>query len=123
MANLYLSDRDKEALVDGGLLDEEDLENDDCVNVDMFDMLRVSTMYVRQSQLRSTPLISVSDNFQGEEAKIIILTTVRSNVENRPGFMKTDNRINVACSRARDGFYIIGNSRSLEVVPMWNNIM
>ncbi|KAJ9350269.1 hypothetical protein DTO280E4_8712 [Paecilomyces variotii] len=107
MTNLYLSDKDKESLVDGGLLDEEDLEKNDRVDVDMLDMLRVSTI----------------DNFQGEEAKIIILTTVRSNAENSPGFMRTDNRINVACSRARDGFFIFGNSQCLEVVPMWNSII
>lgn len=44
MTNLYLSDKDKESLVDGGLLDEEDLEKNDRVDVDMLDMLRVSTM-------------------------------------------------------------------------------
>ncbi len=65
--------------------------------------------------------VATIDNFQGEEAKIIILTTVRSG--NRPGFLKTINRINVACSRARNGFYIIGNAETLQQVPMWNNII
>lgn len=68
-------------------------------------------------------LIKSSDNFQGEEAKVVILSTVRSNAERRPGFLRTNNRINVACSRARDGFYVVGNSASLEVVPMWKDIM
>lgn len=44
MTKLYLSDKDKASLVDGGLLDEEDLDKNDRVDVDMLDMLRVSTM-------------------------------------------------------------------------------
>ena len=41
------------------------------------------------------------DNFQGEENEIIIRSLVRSNDENRIGFLKTDNRICVALSRAK----------------------
>jgi len=43
-ASLYLSDRDKETLVDEGFLEESDLESQGRVDVDMIDMLRVSTM-------------------------------------------------------------------------------
>ena len=39
------------------------------------------------------------------------------------GFLKTTNRINVACSRARDGFYIIGNASLMDQVPMWHQII
>ncbi|KAK2783225.1 hypothetical protein FQN53_009311 [Emmonsiellopsis sp. PD_33] len=105
--SLWLNENDKQTLLDEGFLTEEMLEAQGRVEVDMAEMLRISTI----------------DNFQGEEAKVVILTTVRSNPECRPGFLKTVNRINVACSRARDGFYIFGNSQSLAVVPMWNNIM
>ena len=45
-ASLYLSDRDKETLVDEGFLEESDLESQGRVDVDMIDMLRVSTMWV-----------------------------------------------------------------------------
>ncbi|OAS99706.1 uncharacterized protein BDCG_16275 [Blastomyces dermatitidis ER-3] len=104
--SLWLSESDKEALLEGFLTDKE-LESPGPVDLDMAGMLRISTI----------------DNFQGEEAKVVILTTVRSNPECRPGFLKTINRINVACSRARDGFYIFGNSQSLQIVPMWNDII
>lgn len=40
-------------------------------------------------------LILYSDNFQGEEAKIVIISFVRSNRERKVGFLKTTNRINV----------------------------
>ena len=49
------------------------------------------------------------DNFQGEENRIIILSLVRSNGEQRLGYTAVDNRICVALSRAQNGFYVIGN--------------
>lgn len=38
------------------------------------------------------------------------------------GFLKSQNRINVACSRARNGFYIVGNASVITSVPMWDQI-
>ena len=53
--------------------------------------------------------ITVVDNFQGEENDIIILSLVRSNEKGIVGFLKTENRICVALSRAKKGFYCFGN--------------
>ncbi|CAG7834108.1 unnamed protein product [Allacma fusca] len=53
--------------------------------------------------------VTVVDNFQGEENDIILLSLVRSNDDNKIGFLKTENRICVALSRAKHGFYIVGN--------------
>jgi len=47
--------------------------------------------------------IETVDSFQGEENDIVILSLVRSNRHGDIGFMKTDNRICVALSRARYG--------------------
>ena len=67
--------------------------------------------------------ISVVDNFQGEENDIIILSLVRSNEEANIGFLKTENRICVALSRAKRGFYLIGNMDNLRSKsPLWNKI-
>ena len=52
--------------------------------------------------------IMVVDNFQGEENDIILLSLVRSNREAKIGFLRTENRVCVALSRAKMGFYIIG---------------
>ncbi|KAL4503116.1 hypothetical protein ABPG72_014345 [Tetrahymena utriculariae] len=49
------------------------------------------------------------DQFQGNENDIIILSCVRSNIENQCGFVLDDHRINVAFSRAKRGFFGIGN--------------
>ena len=53
--------------------------------------------------------VTVVDNFQGEENDIIILSLVRSNNNGIVGFLKIENRICVALSRARKGFYCFGN--------------
>ena len=54
--------------------------------------------------------VTVVDNFQGEENDIILLSLVRSD---RIGFLKSANRVCVALSRTRKGFYIIGNATLL----------
>ncbi|KAH9515716.1 hypothetical protein Btru_011807 [Bulinus truncatus] len=53
--------------------------------------------------------VSTIDNFQGEENKVILLSLVRSNAENSVGFLRTDNRICVALSRAKFGMYVVGD--------------
>ena len=53
--------------------------------------------------------ISSVDNYQGEENDIILLSLVRSNSKNKIGFLKNFNRVCVSFSRARLGFFIIGN--------------
>lgn len=53
--------------------------------------------------------ITVVDEYQGEENEIIILSLVRSNVEANIGFLQTENRVCVALSRAKKGFFMIGN--------------
>lgn len=103
--DIWLNDKDREQLLAQDLLDlgEDGRVSKDAVAIS--DMLRLTTV----------------DNFQGEEAKIIILSTVRSG--GRAGFLKSLNRINVACSRACAGFYIVGNSQTLSQVPMWRKII
>lgn len=104
--SIALSDRDKEHLADMGLLNDNEQQQFRS-DVDVLPMVRLATI----------------DSFQGEEAKVIILSTVRSNLQDRVGFLQTTNRINVACSRARNGFYIVGNSTLLRTIDMWESII
>ncbi|KAL2877478.1 hypothetical protein SGCOL_007222 [Colletotrichum sp. CLE4] len=62
------------------------------------------------------------DNFQGEEANVVIISLVRSNNDKRCGFLSTSNRINVLLSRAKHGMYIIGNSHTSSHVTMWAQV-
>ena len=64
------------------------------------------------------------DNFQGEENDIILLSLVRSNSGGKVGFLKEDNRVCVALSRAKMGFYCIGNFKMLtKQAAIWGRIM
>ncbi|KAL5405337.1 hypothetical protein PMIN04_012376 [Paraphaeosphaeria minitans] len=67
--------------------------------------------------------LATVDNFQGEEAKIVIVSLVRSNPKNNPGFLRTPNRINVLLSRAQHGMYIFGNMNTTGSAPMWQDVM
>ena len=63
------------------------------------------------------------DNFQGEENDIILLSLVRSNTEGSIGFLGESNRVCVALSRARLGFYCIGNFNLLKSrSKLWKEI-
>ncbi|MCJ1396934.1 hypothetical protein MMC11_000126 [Xylographa trunciseda] len=101
--SILLSDKDREALIDINLLPADSKLGCAKASLDLNNMLRVVTV----------------DNFQGEEAKVIIFSAVRSNVLGKVGFLKTRNRINVACSRARDGFYVLGNASLIGSVDHW----
>jgi len=77
----------------------------------------------RKATLSKTLRVATVDNFQGEEAKVVVISLVRSNEEGRCGFLKTSNRINVLLSRARHGMYIVGNSQTASSVQMWANVV
>ena len=94
--------------------------------------ITVLTMYIGQLLLLKELMprntcrelkICAVDNFQGEENDIILLSLVRSNEENRIGFLEESNRICVALSRARKGLYCIGNFNLLKrKSDLWKEI-
>ncbi|GES93124.1 P-loop containing nucleoside triphosphate hydrolase protein [Rhizophagus clarus] len=69
------------------------------------------------------------DNFQGEEANIIIVSLVRnfskSGGHESIGFLKSLNRSNVLLSRARKGMYLIGNSElmAMKSQDLWTPVI
>jgi len=68
--------------------------------------------------------VTTVDNFQGEENDVILLSLVRSNNQGSIGFLGTENRVNVALSRAKHGLYVIGNFNLLETKSsLWRNIV
>jgi hypothetical protein len=107
---IVVGDRDQEELEAQGLQDDPETSTDGQVQVQkktLLNALRIATV----------------DNFQGEEAKVIVVSLVRSNDKRNCGFLKTSNRINVLLSRARHGMYIIGNSDTSRPVPMWAEVL
>lgn len=68
--------------------------------------------------------VSSVDNYQGEENDIVLLSLVRSNADNTIGFLRSSNRVCVALSRAKMGFYCIGNAKLLQDnSPLWRRVM
>ncbi|KXN84450.1 NFX1-type zinc finger-containing protein 1, partial [Leucoagaricus sp. SymC.cos] len=68
------------------------------------------------------------DIFQGQEAKIVIVSLVRNSGQVDTGsasigFLKSPNRINVALSRAKHGLYVLGNAANLRQNPTWSTIL
>ncbi|XP_065333829.1 NFX1-type zinc finger-containing protein 1-like isoform X2 [Cloeon dipterum] len=67
--------------------------------------------------------VAVVDDFQGEESNIILLSLVRSNANGNIGFLKTENRVCVALSRAKNGLVMVGNMDCLSSKsPLWHSI-
>lgn len=62
------------------------------------------------------------DNFQGEENDIILLSLVRSNEKGQVGFLRKENRVCVALSRAKHGLYIAGNMDQLTAATKGENL-
>ena len=58
--------------------------------------------------------IATVDSFQGRESDVVIYSTVRSNSEQRIGFLRDRRRINVALSRARNLLVIVGDGYMME---------
>ena len=108
---IVLGDRDLDDLETKGLEDDDREETS------------AAASSVRKQTLLNALRIATVDNFQGEEAKVVIISLVRSNDERRCGFLKTSNRINVLLSRARHGMYIIGNAHTARSVPMWDQVI
>ncbi|XP_059801344.1 NFX1-type zinc finger-containing protein 1-like [Hypanus sabinus] len=68
--------------------------------------------------------VCVVDKYQGEENDIVILSLVRSNKQGVVGFLRIQNRVCVALSRAKKAFYCIGNMSLLaKQVPLWAAIV
>jgi len=74
--------------------------------------------------------VGTTENFQGREYKVIIISTVRSARENlthdikfRLGFLQNEKRLNVAISRSISLMYIVGNANLLALDPYWKQII
>jgi helicase required for RNAi-mediated heterochromatin assembly 1 len=64
--------------------------------------------------------VATADSYQGEENEVVLLSLVRSNEEQKIGFLAVENRVCVAMSRAKRGFYVFGNGQILATVdPLW----
>ncbi|KAH7120477.1 AAA domain-containing protein [Dactylonectria macrodidyma] len=104
-------------------INDRDLEELETLQADGAEVPAPPTSLVSKTNLLKSVRVATVDNFQGEEAKVIIISLVRSNPQAICGFLRTPNRINVLLSRAQHGMYIIGNSDTYSTVPMWRDVI
>lgn len=82
-----------------------------------------------KSQMKDIKIGSVEE-FQGQERKVIIMSTVRSSAQNvesdirsKLGFLANPRRFNVAITRARSLLIVIGYPLVLPVDPLWRSFL
>ncbi|RZC41795.1 NFX1-type zinc finger-containing protein 1-like, partial [Asbolus verrucosus] len=84
------------------------------------DQMKREVRNLADRELLKDVRISTLDAFQGREAEIILLSLVRSD---GIGFLSAENRICVALSRAKNGYYLMGNMNLLsQKSTLWNTI-
>lgn len=72
--------------------------------------------------------VGTVDDYQGQEAKVVIISTVITassafrNSSSRLGFMSDPKRFNVAISRAQALLIVVGNPFAIAEEPVWSNI-
>ncbi|TID30894.1 hypothetical protein CANINC_000486 [Pichia inconspicua] len=64
-------------------------------------------------------IVATVDAFQGREMDFVILSCVRSNTYNTVGFMSDPRRMNVALTRAKYSFILIGDVSTLSTSSLW----
>ncbi|PKC62918.1 P-loop containing nucleoside triphosphate hydrolase protein, partial [Rhizophagus irregularis] len=109
---VVIDERDAQNIIE---MEEEQKENES--NKKGKDSIVKNTNVATTKSLNHQVTLRTVDNFQGEEANIVIVSLVRnvskSGDYDSIGFLKSSNRSNVLLSRAREGMYLIGNSEMM----------
>lgn len=107
----YRGQRDliSSTLVKNELINPE--HNDILVEVDRDDIYNDSKPVTIHTV--SDIMIASIDAFQGREKNFLVMSCVRSNPENKIGFLKDERRLNVALTRAKYSLVLIGDVECL----------
>ncbi|MFD4970153.1 AAA domain-containing protein [Streptomyces sp. NPDC058424] len=65
--------------------------------------------------------VATVDSYQGQEADVAIFSVTRSNDREELGFLRSEQRVNVAVSRARDCLVVVGDAEFIDTVSDSNN--
>ena len=113
------------------------VEQLDALGYDASD-IGVITPYAKQRErlkhalkcLGSNPTVGTVEQFQGQERRVIIISTVRSSLEfeahdiaHNLGFVKSPKRFNVAITRAKSLLIVIGNPSTLMSNEYWKEVL
>ncbi|KAL7746976.1 hypothetical protein RI367_007688 [Sorochytrium milnesiophthora] len=108
-------------------IDDRDRKQLDLVYTE--DEIASNEVLVKDLNLGQSVRVSTVDNYQGEEADIIIISLVRSHFADGSdrgiGFVKLDNRVTVLLSRARHGMFLLGNADLFQEKssPLWTTVL
>ncbi|KAK6053570.1 hypothetical protein COOONC_08924, partial [Cooperia oncophora] len=58
--------------------------------------------------------VNTVDSFQGQEREVVVFSMVRHNPEQIIGFLQNERRLNVAITRAKRQFVLIGSARMMK---------
>ncbi|KAK0191959.1 P-loop containing nucleoside triphosphate hydrolase protein [Armillaria mellea] len=90
---------------------------------------KILKLFYQDSKLEDISVGSVEE-FQGQERRIIIISTVRSHsgfvasdIQRSLGFVASPHRFNVAVTRAQALLIIVGNADVLALDPVWRTFM
>lgn len=99
----------------------------------MIDILRSHLRYLSSSNNNNSDQkdesfydnlrIDTVDAFEGSDIDYVILICVRSNKKKNIGFLSDMGRLNVALTRAKKGFFIIGNKKNFANDETWSNLI
>ena len=67
--------------------------------------------------------IKTVDGFQGREKEIILISLVRSNLEENIGFLDDLRRLNVALTRAKRKLILVGDGKTLSSNPVYRELI
>lgn len=68
-------------------------------------------------------MIASIDAFQGREKDFLVMSCVRSNLDNKIGFLNDARRMNVALTRAKYGLILIGDVECLRADSLWREYL
>lgn len=82
-----------------------------CMYAEQRDLMeaRLATAAI-PAEFRCRIKVGTVDSYQGKENRIVIVSLVRNNDRRNIGFLKAENRVNVALSRAMDRLVIVGSA-------------
>ncbi|KAJ3507974.1 hypothetical protein NLJ89_g6011 [Agrocybe chaxingu] len=91
-------------------------DNDPILNdLDSYELVKAGLVNPAEAKLTKKPIrITGADNFQGEEADIVVVSLTRSNDRHEIGFLSAPERLNVLLSRSRNGLVMIGNATTFK---------